>query len=142
MSLCYLQTYKRNHSADKGGYASYFNMILELDLLAPRGIILLDNTLYTGSPWIPHPHLPGGDKLMHGVNQLVLDNPTMEVVLLPIRDGITIARRRDEERSDCNGKVVIESQSESARRPTTHIGFKFLPELLFGLLFFFWYQFL
>ena len=38
--------------ADKGGYAAYYEAVLGRGLLAPGGIIAIDNTLFKGSPFL------------------------------------------------------------------------------------------
>ncbi len=37
--------------ADKGGYQSYLDLLLDSDLLAPGAVIAVDNTLMQGQPW-------------------------------------------------------------------------------------------
>ena len=36
--------------ADKGGYAAYYEAVLGRGLLAPGGVIAIDNTLFKGAP--------------------------------------------------------------------------------------------
>ncbi|EJD33542.1 caffeoyl-CoA O-methyltransferase [Auricularia subglabra TFB-10046 SS5] len=80
--------------ADKGGYPTYFKSILDFGLLAPKGIIVLDNTLYKGTPYAPHEVFDDGVAGISEVNRLARTDDRVDVVILPIRDGITIARRR------------------------------------------------
>ena len=77
--------------ADKSGYISYFEMILDARLLAPHGLICVDNTLMQGQPYI------GGKQSGNGAaitkfNKVVANDARVAQVLLPIRDGITLIR--------------------------------------------------
>lgn len=78
--------------ADKAGYVDYLNMLLDTELLAPHGLICVDNTLMQGQPYL------SGEATANGVaiakfNQAVVDDPRIEQVLLPLRDGLTLIRR-------------------------------------------------
>jgi caffeoyl-CoA O-methyltransferase len=78
--------------ADKAGYIDYVNILLDTDLLAPNGLICVDNTLMQGQPYL------SGESTANGVaiatfNQTVVDDPRLEQVLLPLRDGLTLIRR-------------------------------------------------
>ena len=78
--------------ADKTGYLSYYKTLLEQDLLTPRAIICVDNTLLQGQTYAT------GDPTANGLavkkfNEYVADDPRVEQVLLPIRDGVTLIRR-------------------------------------------------
>ena len=43
--------------ADKAGYAATWTPLLDGGLLAPHGLICVDNTLMQGQPWLPdEPH--------------------------------------------------------------------------------------
>lgn len=78
--------------ADKGGYATYFELALEGTLLAPNGIIGVDNTLMQGKPYsADEPHANG--QAIADFNRLVGSDPRVEQVLLPLRDGLTLIRR-------------------------------------------------
>ncbi|GAA6032399.1 hypothetical protein JCM8097_008155 [Rhodosporidiobolus ruineniae] len=102
--------------ADKTGYQGYVQAILEKGLLNEDGVILADNTLGNGRPFAPStdgqrfgpPNWlspeqakeaeEGGvdprTKAIDDFNQWVADHPDLEVVQLPIRDGISVIRRR------------------------------------------------
>ena len=78
--------------ADKAGYVDYLNFLLDHDLLTPNGSICVDNTLMQGQPYL------SGEPTANGVaiatfNQTVVDDPRIEQVLLPLRDGLTLIRR-------------------------------------------------
>jgi caffeoyl-CoA O-methyltransferase len=78
--------------ADKAGYVDYVNVLLDTNLLASNGLICADNTLMQGQPYL------SGESTANGVaiakfNQTIVDDPRLEQVLLPLRDGLTLIRR-------------------------------------------------
>jgi caffeoyl-CoA O-methyltransferase len=77
--------------ADKGGYLDYLEMLLTTSLLAPNGLICVDNTLMQGQPYLPET-TPNGAAIAH-FNETIARDPRIEQVLLPIRDGLTLIRR-------------------------------------------------
>jgi len=85
--------------ANKAEYKRYVEIILERNLLSASGVIVCDNILYNGYPYV-HSHFDAqparrafGDAIKE-FNQWVCDHPSLEQVLLPVRDGISIIRRR------------------------------------------------
>ncbi len=80
--------------ADKQEYVDYFKILLAQELLAPGGFICVDNTLLQGQPYLPpQQRTPNGEAIAQ-FNRLVADDPRVEQVLLPLRDGLTIIRRK------------------------------------------------
>ena len=77
--------------ADKGGYLAYFEAVLERGLLAPHGLLCADNTLMQGEPWRSAPPSENGAAIA-AFNDAVADDPRVEQVLLPVRDGLTLIR--------------------------------------------------
>ncbi len=77
--------------ADKGGYAGYLDAVLD-GLLADGGVVCVDNTLLQGEPWLPGGPSPAG-RAIADFDQRVADDPRVEQVLLPLRDGVTLLRR-------------------------------------------------
>ncbi|MBD8606363.1 class I SAM-dependent methyltransferase [Aeromicrobium fastidiosum] len=77
--------------ADKTGYAEYYRRLLDSDLLAPGAVVAVDNTLLQGQPWADDPTANGA--AVARFNQLVADDPRVEQVLVPLRDGVTLIRR-------------------------------------------------
>ena len=76
--------------ADKENYLNYFEMILPK--MNKGGIILSDNVLWSGKVLEPiHPN-DISTKILVEYNQLLKDDPRVETVLLPIRDGLTVSR--------------------------------------------------
>jgi caffeoyl-CoA O-methyltransferase len=78
--------------ADKGGYPAYLSLLLTTGLLAPNGLICVDNTLMQGQPYLSSTATENGIAIAK-FNQAVVDDPRVEQVLLPLRDGITLIRR-------------------------------------------------
>ncbi|MEO6956708.1 MAG: class I SAM-dependent methyltransferase [Antricoccus sp.] len=80
--------------ADKSGYLDYLSTILETDLLAAGALICVDNTLLQGQPWSALEPTPNGAAIA-AFNQAVADDPRVEQVLVPLRDGLTLIRRTE-----------------------------------------------
>ena len=78
--------------ADKPGYIDYLNLLLDSTLLAPHGAICVDNTLMQGQPYLQAESTANGLAIA-AFNQAVIDDPRIEQVLLPLRDGLTLIRR-------------------------------------------------
>merc|ERR1712078_37055 len=85
--------------ANKSEYKRYVELMLERDLLAPGGTIFCDNILYNGYPYLdshfdsqPARRAFGND--IREFNQWVCDHPELEQVVLPIRDGVSILRKK------------------------------------------------
>ncbi len=75
--------------ADKPGYVAYFDLALEL--LPVGGIILADNTLWSGKVVDPQ---TDNDHAIVRFNAHVRACPRVEHVLLSVRDGIMFCRKR------------------------------------------------
>jgi caffeoyl-CoA O-methyltransferase len=76
--------------ADKTGYPEYFEAALER--LAPRGLIVLDNMLRGGRVL-----QEGGDEgtvAIRDLSERLAADPRVAAVLLTVRDGMTVVRRR------------------------------------------------
>lgn len=78
--------------ADKAGYLEYLNLLLNNGLLAPHGLICVDNTLMQGQPWMAGDPTPNGIAIAQ-FNQAVAADRRLEQVMLPLRDGLTLIRR-------------------------------------------------
>ncbi|MBD2507959.1 class I SAM-dependent methyltransferase [Nostoc muscorum FACHB-395] len=79
--------------ADKKEYVEYFQIILDSHLLAPHGLICVDNTLLQGQVYLPSEQRTANGEAIAQFNRIVAADPRVEQVLLPIRDGITLIRR-------------------------------------------------
>lgn len=77
--------------ADKTGYAAYWGE------LVPRvrsgGVLLIDNTLWSGAVIETDP-AEESTRAIQAFNDLVAADDRVEVVVLPIGDGVTVARKR------------------------------------------------
>lgn len=76
--------------ADKENYLNYYELIVPK--MNKGGIILSDNVLWSGKVVEP---LKEGDlstKILLEYNQRLNNDPRVETVLLPIRDGLTFSR--------------------------------------------------
>lgn len=76
--------------ADKTGYAAYFEAVL--DKLAPRGLIAVDNTLWSGRILDPHDTTEDTEALRRFNDALAAD-PRVVAVQTTVRDGVTLVRR-------------------------------------------------
>ena len=76
--------------ADKQNYAHYFDLVIEK--MTRGGIILSDNVLWSGKVVEEVKHNDKHTQALMAYNQKIKDDPRVETVLLPIRDGITLSR--------------------------------------------------
>ncbi len=76
--------------ADKENYIHYFEMIVPK--MNKGGIILSDNVLWSGKVLEPLQSNDLSTKILLEYNQLLKNDPRVESVLLPIRDGLTVSR--------------------------------------------------
>jgi caffeoyl-CoA O-methyltransferase len=75
--------------ADKGGYVEYLAVLLDRGLVPPGGLICADNTLFQGEAYLAEGRTELGDAIA-AFNRAVVDDPRVEQVLLPLRDGLTL----------------------------------------------------
>ena len=75
--------------ADKPGYIDYYEAVLPK--LADSGVILADNTLASGNVIAPNGEM---SEAIARFNEHVRADDRVECVLLTIRDGITLIRKR------------------------------------------------
>lgn len=78
--------------ADKENYVNYFHLII--DKLKTGGIILSDNVLWSGKVIEPLDEKDFSTKGILEYNQLLKTDERIETVMLPIRDGLTISRKK------------------------------------------------
>ncbi|MDZ8239002.1 MAG: class I SAM-dependent methyltransferase [Nostoc sp. ChiQUE01a] len=79
--------------ADKKEYITYFQTLLETNLLAPSGFICVDNTLLQGEVYLPGQQRTANGEAIAQFNRAVALDPRVEQVILPLRDGLTIIRK-------------------------------------------------
>ncbi len=78
---------------DKRRYVDFYEMTLKV--LRPGGFILADNTLWDGH--VTEEHVRESDRQTLGImhfNDLVAQDDRVEKVILPLRDGLTIIRKK------------------------------------------------
>ncbi|MCV7432465.1 O-methyltransferase [Mycolicibacterium bacteremicum] len=78
--------------ADKAGYLDYVDYLLDSPLLSPDAVIVVDNTLMQGQPYLDQQRTANGEAIS-AFNRAIADDPRVEQVLLPLRDGVTLIRR-------------------------------------------------
>lgn len=78
--------------ANKRDYLKYYELILPL--MRPSGVILADDVLLGGKVYAePRPHDAQTTALAE-FNDFVSKDPRVEVVILPLRDGLSIIRKK------------------------------------------------
>ena len=81
--------------ADKTGYPRYAELVLEL--LRPGGLVAFDN-MFRGGGVFADPgteqHAEPGNVAIRGLNESLYDDPRVEPALVPIGDGLLLARKR------------------------------------------------
>lgn len=78
--------------ADKENYPHYLGLLKEK--LSPNGLLMIDNTLWSGKV-LEEAH--SGDQETQGIqklNDMLMEDPDLDSFLLPLRDGITLVRRK------------------------------------------------
>ncbi len=78
--------------ADKVGYETYYNLVF--DKVAPGGFILADNVLYDGEVVLPAEAQSKNAKAIHQFNEMVKADSRVEHMLLGLRDGIMMVRKK------------------------------------------------
>ncbi|RLD29796.1 MAG: methyltransferase [Bacteroidetes bacterium] len=78
--------------ADKENYSNYFNCVI--DKLNSGGIIISDNVLWSGKVIETLQPDDTSTKALIEYNTLLKNDERIETVLLPIRDGLTISRKK------------------------------------------------
>jgi predicted O-methyltransferase YrrM len=77
--------------ADKAGYPDYYERCVEL--IRPGGLIAIDNTLWDGRVADPNNH-EADTVTIRAVNERVMADDRVDGALVPIGDGLTLARKR------------------------------------------------
>jgi len=108
---------------NKTQYARYFQLINDRDLLAPGGLICIDETLWKGCVYGTSNE--EADKVvteaMRELNNQIASDPKLVSVLLPIRNGLTLVRRLDDqvagERDHFNSQLLRPSALNRGSSP-------------------------
>jgi caffeoyl-CoA O-methyltransferase len=75
--------------ADKEGYQTYWNALVPR--VRQNGVLLIDNTLWSGRVVDPK---SDSERVIAEFNDMALADKRVELVILPISDGLTMARKR------------------------------------------------
>ena len=78
--------------SDKRTYQQTFEMVMSV--LRPGGFILADNTLWDGHVVDSHYDHDQQTKGIEDFNDAIASDPRIERVLLPLRDGLTLIRKK------------------------------------------------
>lgn len=78
--------------ADKKNYCNYYNLVF--DKVKNGGYIIADNVLWSGKVLDSYDSQDMDTKIISDYNKMVHDDERVQVVLLPIRDGLSIARKK------------------------------------------------
>ncbi len=76
--------------ADKESYLGYYERCLSL--LRPGGLVMVDNTLWGGAVADPQDH-ESSTEALRVFNKSLQSDPRIDLSLLPIGDGLTLARK-------------------------------------------------
>lgn len=68
-------------------------LVEHFKLLAPQGFICVDNTLLQGQVYLPEQERNPNGEAIATFNRVVANDPRVEQVILPLRDGLTMIRR-------------------------------------------------
>ena len=77
---------------NKRFYVEYYEMILQK--MHSGGYIIADNTLWDGHVIDPAYDRDHQTKGIRAFNDLIANDPRVEVVILPLRDGLTLIRKK------------------------------------------------
>lgn len=77
--------------ADKTNYSNYFDLVI--DKVRPGGCIIADNVLWSGKVIHDKENQDEDTTALVAYNQKVQTDPRVENVLMPVRDGLMIARK-------------------------------------------------
>lgn len=76
--------------AGKKDYAAHFDLVI--DKVKSGGIILADNVLWSGK--VAEKKLDKATRILHDFNEKIQQDDRVENVLLPIRDGLLVIRKK------------------------------------------------
>jgi caffeoyl-CoA O-methyltransferase len=66
---------------------------MAIDALKPGGLIAVDNTLWSTTVITPNALVPMA-RSINDFNEFAKNDPRVETVMLPLFDGITLARKK------------------------------------------------
>jgi caffeoyl-CoA O-methyltransferase len=77
--------------ADKENYGKYYDLVF--DKVRPGGFIIADNVLWSGKVLDDPAKMDVDTKAIYDYNKKIHNDPRVEHVLFPIRDGLMVARK-------------------------------------------------
>ncbi|MCB0763334.1 MAG: methyltransferase, partial [Flavobacteriales bacterium] len=78
--------------ADKQNYPNYFDAVV--DRVRPGGLIIADNVLWSGKVLDPASEQDDETAALAAYADKVAGDPRVDSTLVPIRDGLLVARRK------------------------------------------------
>merc|ERR1711871_1204580 len=78
--------------ADKPGYLNYYNQVMDSGMLEVGGLLVIDNSMYKGME-LAGDQLNENGQGVKDVNEAILADERLTKVMLPLRDGVTLAFR-------------------------------------------------
>jgi len=78
--------------ADKTSYRAYYEELLPR--LGPRGVIVFDNVLWMGAVVDPS-NTSDDTRAIRDLNDFLVRDDRVDVVMLPVSDGLTLARKKN-----------------------------------------------
>ena len=78
--------------ADKTNYANYYDMVF--DKMNSGGIILADNVLWSGKILEDKKDMDEDTRALFEFNKKIMSDDRVENILLPVRDGLMIIRKK------------------------------------------------
>src|SRR4051812_27839748 len=78
--------------ADKKNYAAYYDIVF--DKVRSGGYIIADNVLWSGKVLDDESKMDADTRAIHEYNKKIHQDPRVEHMLLPVRDGLMIARKK------------------------------------------------
>jgi caffeoyl-CoA O-methyltransferase len=76
--------------ADKQQYLRYYDLLMQI--MKPGSYILIDNVLWSGKVLHEPPPHDVDTRVMRELNERIVNDPRVENVLLPVRDGLQLIR--------------------------------------------------
>ena len=78
--------------ADKKNYLPYYHLLIEK--LSNGGLIIADNVLWSGKITMPISDMDRETLALHEFNNFIQNDERVENMLLPIRDGLMVIRKK------------------------------------------------
>ena len=75
---------------DKREYPAYYNMLFDNGLIKSGSLLIADNILWSGKVVEPLHHNDKHTKALLEFNDMVQNDPRVENVIVPLRDGLTL----------------------------------------------------